>query len=361
MVEGAQLRRRTRKLQRQATVGLTGTAAGRSGWGHPADTTGSVSIVGELDITVLRQVDAGTARRIETIRSAVESHDGFDPLSEHKRMGLAQMIAHPDRAGGQVVCVVATQKGASSLAGYAQLDIDGGSAVIELLVAPDRRRPDQQVEHELLRAALKAARTPAQDAIRADRGVPTQTIRYWAHHAGPDSDRLAEAHGLHSERDLIQMRRPLPLEEVGRPIEVRGFVPGRDERAWLDVNNRAFASHPEQGGWDLETLLDREREPWFDPEGIRLHEREGRLAGSCWTKVHATTSPPMGEIYVISVDPDFRGMGLGRALTRAGLDWLTAAGMTVGMLYVDGDNQAAVGLYRSMGFTDDHVDRSYTG
>jgi ribosomal protein S18 acetylase RimI-like enzyme len=29
------------------------------------------------------------------------------------------------------------------------------------------------------------------------------------------------------------------------------------------------------------------------------------------------------------------------------------------MLYVDGDNRAAVHLYRSMGFTEDHVDRSY--
>jgi mycothiol synthase len=316
--------------------------------------------VGVLDVTVVRQMDTGTAARIEALRSAVESHDGFDPLGEHKRMGLARLIAHPERVDDRVVCVVAMQEGDTTPAGYAQLDIDAGSAVIELMVAPSRRRPDQQVDHALLGAALKAARSPVPNDIGADRSEAPRTIRYWAHHAGPDSDRLADAHGLHPERDLIQMRRALPVDEAGRPIKVRGFVPGRDERAWLDVNNRAFAAHPEQGGWDLETLLDREREPWFDPEGIRLHEQGGRLAGSCWTKVHATTSPPMGEIYVISVDPDFRGRGLGRALTRAGLDWLAAVGMKVGMLYVDGGNRAAVTLYRSMGFTDDHVDRSYT-
>ncbi len=67
----------------------------------------------------------------------------------------------------------------------------------------------------------------------------------------------------------------------------------------------------------------------------------------------------MGEIYVIGVDPDFHGRGWGRALTEAGFDWLAAQGLTVGMLYVDAANVAAVSLYRAMGLTVDHVDRSY--
>jgi mycothiol synthase len=111
----------------------------------------------------------------------------------------------------------------------------------------------------------------------------------------------------------------------------------------------------------MEDLLGREREGWFDPAGLLLYEVDGRLAGSCWTKIHRDADPPLGEIYVISVDPDFQGRGLGRSLTEAGLSWLAHAGIKVGMLYVDGDNVAAVKLYRSMGFTDDHVDRAYTG
>jgi mycothiol synthase len=46
-------------------------------------------------------------------------------------------------------------------------------------------------------------------------------------------------------------------------------------------------------------------------------------------------------------------------LTRAGLDHLASVGIGTGILYVDAANVAAVALYRSMGFTTHHVDRSY--
>jgi mycothiol synthase len=189
-------------------------------------------------------------------------------------------------------------------------------------------------------------------------------LRLWVPMATGVDDHRAVSRGFRIERTLLQLRCSLPLgpdrdHPSDQPITTRPFRPGADEAAWLTVNNRAFASHPEQGGWDLTTLLDHERQEWFDPDGFLLLEEDGRLAGSCWTKVHAAVDPPLGEIYVIGVDPDFHGRGWGRALTRAGLAWLAGQGLTTGMLYVDADNDAAVSLYRSMGFVEHHADRAY--
>jgi mycothiol synthase len=166
--------------------------------------------------------------------------------------------------------------------------------------------------------------------------------------------------GMSPGRRLYQMRRSLP---TGLPdhLPTRAFVPGRDEAAWLLVNNRAFRMHPEQGGWDMDTLLGRESQPWFDPAGFLLHERDGQLAGFCWTKIHADEDPVLGEIYVIGVDPAFQGLGLGRDLTLAGLEHMAALGVPIGMLYVDADNTAAMAMYRKLGFAVHRTDRAFVG
>ena len=174
-------------------------------------------------------------------------------------------------------------------------------------------------------------------------------------------DRRAAAEGLTERRDVWQLRRPLPIGEDGA-VTTRAFVPGSsDEAEWIAVNNRAFAGHPDQSGMTAERLRAQLAEDWFDPDGFRLHERDGRLAAFCWTKRHpaTTTDPAMSEIYVVGVDRDFQRLGLGRALVLAGLAWLSEAGETIGMLYVDESNVRARRLYDELGFTCHHVDRLY--
>lgn len=157
--------------------------------------------------------------------------------------------------------------------------------------------------------------------------------------------------GLTPAREVLRLERPLPLPDGwSSGVETRSFVIGTDEAEWVATNNAAFHGHREQGGWTVERVTELEGEDWFDPDGFRVHERDGRMAGFCWTKVHHDIEPPGGEIFVIAVHPDFHGLGLGRAMTLAGLEHLQASGLRRALLYVDADNTPARGLYDALGF-----------
>ncbi len=180
--------------------------------------------------------------------------------------------------------------------------------------------------------------------------------RLWIREVQPDDDSVARRFGFEPYRDLWQLRCGLPVEPSNLPT--RAFNEA-DIDEFVKVNGRAFAWHPEQGALTASGVRKQMAEPWFDADGFRLHHRSGRLAGFCWTKIHADTTPPLGEIYVIAVDPDFTGQGLGRPMTLAGLEWLSEQNLRVGMLYVESDNHPANAVYRRIGFTHHHTDRAY--
>jgi mycothiol synthase len=187
-------------------------------------------------------------------------------------------------------------------------------------------------------------------------------LRVWAHGGHSAARHLAQVLGLTLFRELRQMRRPLADLDLPDPVlpegvSVRTFVPGRDDAAWLAVNAAAFAHHPEQGALTQRDLDDRKAEAWFDPEGFFLAEKDGRLVGFHWTKVHAAER--LGEVYVLGVSPDAQGGGLGRSLTTIGLRHLAGQGLPTAMLYVDADNKAAVSVYERLGFVTHETDLMY--
>jgi mycothiol synthase len=285
-------------------------------------------------IRVLGEVAAADAQDVQRLAAAAAAADGVAPLSEQVLLRL--------RYGGDPAARDLLLAAGGELAGYAHLDPPGpdGGRSGELVVHPAHRRRG---------LGLALAR-----AVLAARGGTE--VRLWAHGDLPAARRLAARSGFTRARALWQMRRPLagPLPGPAFPagVTLRPFVPGADEQAWLDLNARAFASHPEQGSWVRADLEHREREDWFDPAGFFLAERGGRLAGFHWTKVHRGSGEDggVGEVYVVGVDPAERGSGLGRALTLAGLHHLRERGLPEVMLYVDESNTPAVRLYESLGF-----------
>jgi len=242
-------------------------------------------------------------------------------------------------------------RAAGALVGYGHLDTGGdafGRLVATVIVRPDRRR-----------AGFGSA---AVDAVLAAAG--SRTVRFWSRDDHPGAARIAHRRGLARVREMLRMGLDLTtaadFPEPGWPagITVRTFVPGEDEAAMLAVNKRAFDWHPEQGALSQDELLDTERENWFDPAGFFLAERDGQVVGFHWTKVHPTT-PPVGEVYVVGVDPGAQGGGLGRALTLLGLRYLRAAGLAEVILYVEGDNAPALAVYTRLGFTRTRTDVQY--
>ncbi|MEN0130620.1 MAG: mycothiol synthase, partial [Brevundimonas sp.] len=188
-------------------------------------------------------------------------------------------------------------------------------------------------------------------------GTTEPVLHVWAHGDLPEARAFAAAAQMSVVRELWQMR----LEPLvgGLPVllptgvTLRAFVPGQDEEQWRRVNSRAFAHHPEQGRMTSADLRARENEDWFDPAGFLLAERDGQLLGSVWTKVHPAGEhgpEPVGEIYVVGVDPDAQGLGLGSALTAAGLDFLADRGLGAAILYTEADNAVAIRTYRRVGF-----------
>jgi mycothiol synthase len=273
--------------------------------------------------------------------------DGVRPVSEESELRLQH--------GGPPGSAELTARDAGgALLGYAHLELPADEPVgeAELVVAPAGRR-----------RGVATALVSRLEELAGER-----PLRIWAHGALPGSAELAAARGYERARVLLQMRRPLdgvdpdPRPELPPGVTVATFRPGTDEDAWLRVNARAFAFHPEQGRWTAEDLALREAEDWFDPEGFFLAWRGGELLGSHWTKVHPAGEAgdePIGEIYVLGIDPEAQGLRLGRALTDIGLAHLRGRGLSAVLLYVEEDNTAAVSLYERTGFVRHAVDVSW--
>ena len=155
-------------------------------------------------------------------------------------------------------------------------------------------------------------------------------------------------------RKILKLSRSLeaPIEHIAHPYQFITFYPEIHCEAWLDLNNTIFASHPDQGNWALADLENRMREPWFDPSGFFLCVNNGLIGGFCWTKIHKdfVNQAPIGELFVIGVDPEFARQGIGKAVCQEGLIYLRDKGLTTAILYVDEDNEAGIGLYKSLGF-----------
>lgn len=291
-----------------------------------------------------RRLTDDQARDALALVDAAAAVDGTPPVSEAVLLHL--------RRGSEADYLLARESH-GALTAFAHVDLTAPDhAVAEFAVHPDWRR--RGVGTTVVRALLDRV------ASGSDPQNPRR-LRVWAHGEHPGAVALARRFGFVRTRILLQLRRslrtPLPPLELPDGVRLRSFVVGQDEPEFLRVNNAAFDWHPEQGGWGLHQVRERQAEPWFDPEGFLLAvDGSDRVLGFHWTKVHPTgdgehPDEPVGEVYVLGVDPAVQGRRLGTVLTLAGLYHLRDRGLNQVLLYVESDNTPAVRLYTELGFT----------
>jgi mycothiol synthase len=300
----------------------------------------------DLELTVSTGLAPDLAEQVRTIAQQAEDVDGVSPIDDQVRLDLTH-IATGD--AGRVTQLVASRGG--EIVGYAHgRSTDEGPVSAHVFVAPDARRGG--VGTSLVTRLVEVAGAAG--------------LRVWSHGDEPAARLLADRLGFTRVRDLWQMRRrlDLPITPPTYPadVHVRTFEVGQDEAAWVRVNAAAFAHHPEQGAMTEDDLRQRIAEPWFDPLGFFLAVRDAEVIGFHWTKVHpATPTQPdaVGEVYAVGVAPNGQGLGLGKALTTTGLLHLRGLGLREVLLYVDGDNTAAIALYEKLDFTRHTLDVMY--
>ncbi len=271
------------------------------------------------------------------------AHDGTPPIAEH-------ILLHLRYGGDKADSHILAEKN-NQVIGYAHLDQTDlvAGPCVELVVDPDHR--SASVGKQLLSKAIE---------------ICGNNLRLWVHGEQEAAHSLASSFNFEKIRTVLQMSKSLSdiqlLPIIDKEISIRSFLSGIDSNEWLELNNKVFKDHPEQGGWQLSDLNHRISEDWFDEKGFFIVEKAGKVVGSTWTKIHGAHShnhggeepshahPAIGEIYITAVDPAHAGLGIGKALTITALNYLKYQGLKEAMLYVDFENKAALNLYDSLGF-----------
>lgn len=314
--------------------------------------------------------------QFEAFVETVTTHDGTSPFSEQTLVAVRQESSartenpvSQDTPKARLFCFI--NDSAEILGAWvAVLPTTDSAGVLEGAVAPQHRhsgvaaRLVSFVVNELGQENLNRYAAWVHQVLTDDGG----TIASAAEH-------LATKYGFTPVRELHKMAIKLTDESrthiadasaatsLPEGVTVKTFEPDTDALAWLTLNAAAFASHPEQGKLTHDDLAQRMESSWFDAKGFFIAHAPNGLAGYHWTKVETAEE---GEVYAVGISPAWRGKKLGKALTLTGMKYLaqyrTADDTQLEriVLYVDDENQAAMHLYRALGFTDLSVDRMYT-
>jgi len=277
----------------------------------------------------------------------VQLYSGAEKLEPSGRctspQGIAETLGRPDYSPEQNLFVVEI---GGNIIGYLDVtpELTIGRAILDCWIHPEHRR----------------------------KGLGTKLLSYAINRAKELGAKNVHVNVLEDNLVAKSVLSKLGFECVRRFLELRldmtkvrwqdidqaalGFrhLQYGEEDTLTQLQNRSFA-----GSWGYNpntveqvtyhtNLSDR------SPEDIVLTYDGDKVTGYCWTGIiyeaEAAIGKRRGRIFMLGVDPDYQGTGVGRRALLAGLARLNSKGVQVTELTVDSENEVACALYRSVGF-----------
>lgn len=146
---------------------------------------------------------------------------------------------------------------------------------------------------------------------------------------------------------LLRRSALMPVADYPLPagFAIRPLAGEREVEDYVDLHRAVFESRNMTVEWRRRTLRRPEYRPNLDLVAVAPG---GRLAAFCIGWLGAGDKP-RGQIEPLGVHPDFRRLGLGRAILAEGLRRLHLCADTV-YVETDSDRSAALRLYQALGF-----------
>ena len=231
-----------------------------------------------------------------------------------------------------------------SIVGYLKVtpELNIGRVILDCLIHPDHRR--KGLASKLLGHAMHRAKELRVKVAHVN--IPQNNVV---------AKSVLTKLGFRFVRRFLQLRLDMTKvrwQDVDQSAQRYRHLQHGEENKLTQIQNRSFAGTWGYNPNTVEEIVYCINLSRCSPKDVVLAYDGDKIIGYCWTRItdETTTGERKGQIFMLGVDPDYRGRGIGKGVLLAGLSYLQSKGLPVAELTEDSMSKAACSLYRSVGF-----------
>ncbi len=255
---------------------------------------------------------------------------------------IAEHLGQPNYSPEQDLFIVEID---GDIVGYMDIkpELTIGRVTLDCWVHPEHRR--RGLATKLLGCAIRRAR---------ELGARVAHVNIMEDNAVAES--VLSRLGFECVRRFLKLRLDITdvrWSDINQAALGCRYLQRGEEDKLTQIQNRAFAGTWGYNPNTVEEITYRTNLSTYSPEDIVLTCEGDKVIGYCWTGIACKGGVPSerkGQIFMLGLDPDYRGKGMGKKILLAGLAHLKSRSLQVAELTVDSENKAACALYKSIGF-----------